>query len=166
MREKDGFVGEIPRYRMGLNDIWQREMRMPLFADSDSRPTMADKIVIFGGRGRCGNLTAPGVRIADESLWRSTPRGLWGGNFLTARPHRGADARGADRVDRPRSRAEYGAKGTWARGRNPMKSRDETWLLVILRRRCIGRERSQGRRKAARPIGEFPPLNLADGEQV
>ena len=60
-----------------LNDIWRYELQLPRFEDTREQPTLADQIVIFGGWGRWGNLTAEDKGVQRDALWRPTPRRVW-----------------------------------------------------------------------------------------
>ena len=59
-----------------LEDIWHREMHLPPFAATHSRPSLSDQIAIFGGWRRWGNLHELDKGVKDD-LRRATPRGVW-----------------------------------------------------------------------------------------
>ena len=60
-----------------LADIWRRELQLPLVTGTDTRPSMTDQIVFFGGWRRWGKFQEVDKGIKEDALWRATPRGVW-----------------------------------------------------------------------------------------
>ena len=60
-----------------LTDIWQRDLHIPLFAATQTRPSISGKIVIFGGWARWEQLGDLDKGLMEDAMWRATPRGVW-----------------------------------------------------------------------------------------
>ena len=57
-------------------DLWRRGLHLPLFAATQTRPSLSDQIVIFGGRTSWEHLREMDKGIKEDALRRATPRGV------------------------------------------------------------------------------------------
>ena len=56
-----------------LNDIWQRELQLPMFAETQTCPSLPDRIVIFGGAKAMWEVSRDGQRDRRRFSLASNP---------------------------------------------------------------------------------------------